>query len=296
MCNSVEASAADWELHRKDNEHPVKCKAKCCKFCSYCARAFSKEQNKSRGSSLLLKDKLIKVCEKCFLCCSIVLCKYCNKCSQCCHKSACRGQTTKLMEKVVRSGCQSESGSNLERGLHPALSDPAKLVKNPHSHKLLWQSSQKPQTVRDITSAYGHKCHRTSPQTDLTRVFQLTVFGTKTQQQVAANLRPEQSESFPQDRKVQDGDTGNHQNITPAGRVGNLHRLQGCLLPYSDTGTVQEIFEISYPRPNLSVQSTTVRPVHCPFAHGVHCHSQGSETDGHSKGYKHPPIPRRLVG
>ena len=51
---------------------------------------------------------------------------------------------------------------------------------------------------------------------------------------------PKQSKSFPQDRKVQDGDTGNHQDITPTGRVGNLHRLQGRLLPHTDTGTVPE--------------------------------------------------------
>ena len=43
-------------------------------------------------------------------------------------------------------------------------------------------------------------------------------------------------------------------------------------------------------RPNLSVQSITVRPVHC--AHGVHCYSKGGETDGHSKGYKDPITPR----
>ena len=163
MCNSVEASAADREPHRKDNEH-FKCKAKCCTFCSYCARAFSKERNKSRGSRLLLQEKYIKVCEKCFLCHSIVLCKSCLKCSKCCRKSACRGQTPKLLEKFVRSGCRTESDSNPERGLYPTLSDPAKLVKDSHSHKLLWQSSQKPQTVGGFTSAYGQKCHRTSSQ------------------------------------------------------------------------------------------------------------------------------------
>ena len=101
MCNSVEASAADREPYRKDNRHLFKCKARCCSFCSYCSQAFSKERNKSRGSSLLLRAKYIKICEKCFLCHSIVSCKYCNKCSQCCHKSACRGQTTKVLEKVV---------------------------------------------------------------------------------------------------------------------------------------------------------------------------------------------------
>ena len=195
---------------------------------------------------------------------------------------------------MVRSGCRSESSSNPEGGLHPPRPDPAKFVKNSHSHKLLWQSSQKPQTVRGITSAYGQKCHRTSSQTDLTRVFQPTIFSPKTRQQVEANLGPKQSEPFPQDRKIQDGDTGNHQDITPTGRVGNLHRLQGRLLPYSNTGTVQEILEISYPRPDLPVQSTAVRSV--DSAHGVHYHSKGGKADGCSKGYKDPPIPSRLVG
>ena len=294
MCNSVEASAADREPYKKDNRHLFKCKARCCSFCSYCSRAFSKEQNKSRGSSLLLRAKYIKICEKCFLCHSIVSCKYCNKCPQCCHKSACRGQTAKVLEKVVKFRGRSEGSSNHQRGLHPPLPDPAKLIKSSHSHKLLWQSSQKPQTVRGITSAYGQKCHRTGPQTDITRVFQPAFSSAQTQQQVEANIRPEQSESFPQDRKIQDGDSGNHQDISPTRRVGNLHRLQGRLFPHSHTGTVQEIFEISRPRSDLSVQSSSVWPVHS--THGVHCHTKGGKIDGHSKGYKDPPIPRRLVG
>ena len=44
MCNSVEASAAGREPYNKDNEHFATCKAKCCTFCSYCARAFSKNE------------------------------------------------------------------------------------------------------------------------------------------------------------------------------------------------------------------------------------------------------------
>ena len=195
---------------------------------------------------------------------------------------------------MVRPGCRSESNSNPEGGLHPPLPAPAQLVKNSHSHKLLWQSSQKPQTVRGITSAYGQKCHRISSQTDLTRLFQPTISSPKTRQQVEAHFGPKQSESFPQDRKIQDGDTGNHQDITPTGRVGSLHRLQGRLLPHSNTGTVQEILEISYPWPDLPAQSTTVRSVHS--AHGVHYHIKGGKADGRSKGYKDPPIPRRLVG
>ena len=195
---------------------------------------------------------------------------------------------------MVRSGCRTESGSNLERGLHPPLSDPAELVKKPHRHKLVWKPSQKPQTVRGSTSAYGQKRHRTSPQKGFTRFLQPTFPSSKTRQQMVAHLTPKQSESFPQVRKVQDGDTGNHQNISPKRRMGKLHRLQGCLFPHSDTGTVQEIPQILYPETDLPVQSTSVRSVYSP--HGVYCCSKRGETDGHPQRYKDPPVPRRLVG
>ena len=253
------------------------------------APGHSQERNKSRGSRLLLQEKYIKVCEKRFLCHSIVLCKSCHKCTKCCHKSTCRGQATKLLENMVRSGCRTESGSNPERGLHPPLSDPAELITIFHSRNLLWQSSQKPQSVGGITSAYGQKCHRTSSQTGLTRVLQPTLFSPQTQQ-VETHLRPEQSESFPQDRKIQDGDTGNYQDLSPKGRMGNLHRLQGHLLPHPHTGKVQEVPEISFPGSDLPVQSTAVRSVDSP--HGVHYYSKGGKADGHSERYKDPPIPR----
>ena len=76
--------------------------------------------------------------------------------------------------------------------------------------------------------------------------------------------------------------------------MGNLHRLQGRLLPYPDTGTVQEVSQISYPGADLPVQSTAVRSVN--GSHGIHYYSKGGETDGHSQWYKDPPVPRRLVG
>ena len=130
--------------HTTDNRHfyKVKCKASCCFNCSYCAWAFPKERIKSRVSRLLLQKLQIKVCEKCFLCHSIILCSTCNKCQKCCFKSACRGKTSKLLANLAGSGGPSESCSNPERGLHPPLSDPAKTHKVSHSHKLLWQSPQ----------------------------------------------------------------------------------------------------------------------------------------------------------
>ena len=116
----------------------------------------------------------------------------------------------------------------------------------------------------------------------------------KTQQQVDTYTRSEQTKSFPQDGKIQNGDTRNHQGIPPTTGVGYLKRLQGRLLPYTNTGTVQEISEISCSGSDIPVQSTTFWSVHSTL--GVHCSNKGGETNGHTQGYRNPPVPRRLVG
>ena len=195
---------------KTDNGHFFKCKLSCCTFCSYCTRAFPKERSKSWVSRLLCQREQIKICEKCFLCHSIVLCKTCNKCQKCCLKSTCRGQTSKLLANLAGSGCRSESCSNPERGLHPPLSDPAKTHKVSHSHKLLCQSPQEPLPAGGITSAYRQKCGGTSAKPNISGVFQLTIFSPKAQQQVETDIRSEQTESFPQAGEIQNGDTGNH--------------------------------------------------------------------------------------
>ena len=77
--------------------------------------------------------------------------------------------------------------------------------------------------------------------------FQQIVLSPKAQQQVEAHFGSEQSESLPQDGEIQNGDTRNHQDIPSARGVGHLNRLQGCLFPHSNTGTIQEIPDISCP-------------------------------------------------
>ena len=189
---------------------------------------------------------------------------------------------------------RSKNSTDFEGGLHPPLPDPATSYKIPNSHKLLCQSSQEQLPVRGITSAFRQECGGTGSQSNVPRVFQPTFSGSQTQQQMEADLRSEQTESFPKNGEIQDGNTGDHQDLPPTRRVGNLSRLQGCLLPYSNTGTVQEISQISCPGSDIPVQSSAFWSVHSPY--GVHCDSKGGETDGHSQGYKNPPVPRRLVG
>ena len=121
---------------------------------------------------------------------------------------------------------------------------------------------------------------------------QQTVSGT--QQQMEAHIRPKQAKSLSQGREIQNGDTRNHQDIPPTRGVGHLNRFQGRLLPYPNTGIVQEISKISCPGSDIPIQSTAFRSVHSTL--GVHCSSKEGDTDGHTQGYKNPPVPRRLVG
>ena len=236
----------------------------------------------------------IKICERCFLCHSVVLCKACNKCQKCCHNSTCRGSSSRILANLAGFGGRPESSFNSQGGLPPPLSDPTQTDKISHSHKLFCQSSQEQLPVRGIASAYRQKCCRTGQKPNLTRVLQPTLSGPQTTKQVATYTGPKPSESLPQGGELQDGDTGNHQNLSPTRGVGYVHRLQGRLLPHPYTGTVQEISQIPCPGSDIPVQGSTLWSVRSP--HGIHCSDKGSKTDGHTEGYKNPPALRRLVG
>ena len=232
----------------------------------------------------------IKICEKCFVCHSIVLCQSCYKCTKCCPQSTCRGQTSKLWENLVRPGRRSKGSSDPQRGLHPPLSDPTKTSKISNRHKLLWQSPEEQLPTGGITSAYRQKCSRDSKKPNISELFQQIVSSPKTKQSVETDLGSEQSEFLPQGGEIQDGDPRNHQDITPTRGVDYLHRLQGCILPHPNTGIVQEISEISCSGTNIPIQSPTIQTFDSTT--GVHCSSKGGQTDGYTQGYKDPPVPR----
>ena len=256
-------------------------------------RAIAKERFKSRASSLYYQRLQIKICEKCFVCHSIVSCHFCLQCTKCCPKSSCRGQTSKLLGNLARPGSRTQNNPKLEGRLYPPLPEPTQTHKISDSHKLLCQSPQEQLPVGGIASAYRQKCNRVGPKSNLTGVFQQTFPSSQTQQQMEAHFGSEQTKPLPQSGEIQDGNTGNHQNFPPTRGVGHLSRLQRCLLPHTNTGTIQEIPQISYPGPELPIQGTALWSVHSP--HGIYSSSERGETDGLTQGYKDPPVPRRLV-
>ena len=293
MCKQSDIRTAGREHFAETNRHF--CKLKCCTLCSYCSRAFPKERNKSRGSSLSFSKELQnKICEACFLCHSVILCQTCSKCQKCCLKSSCRCQTSEFLAGLVEARGQLQGRPDLKVGLHPPLSEQAPPIKTPNGHKPLCKPPQEQLPVGGFTSAYFQKCNGASTKPKLSRFLQPTFPGAQTQQQMEAHSGLEQSKSLSKSGEVQDGNTGNHQNFSSKGRMGNLCRFQGRLLPHTYTGTIKKIPEISCPGSDIPIQGSSIWSVHSTV--GVHGNSQGSKVDGHAQGYKDPPVPRRLVG
>ena len=102
-----------------------------CKSCTCCLKAATKERCKSG----YCKTSLIKKCEQCFLCRSIVLCKTCTKCDKFCTKSACRGQTKPVLGNLGSLGGRTQSGTNVETGLHPTFPN---LTRSPQSSAAMY--------------------------------------------------------------------------------------------------------------------------------------------------------------
>ena len=206
-----------------------------------------------------------KICERCFLCRSLAFCKSCHQCPTCCFRSSCRGQVTTVLGEMGNPGFKSKSGKDSEGGLHTPLPVQTPLDKVTDCNKQLPQSNQTVLPFRGTVSADKQKCSRTGGKSKLTGVLQLAIFGTQTQQPVETDSRPEHLEHLFEHRVV-----------------------------HTNSQSVQEVHAFSPPGSVLPVQSPSLWPVHSP--HGVHSGDQRGQTHGTSKGYKDPPVPRRLAG
>ena len=199
-----------------------------------------------------------------------------------------------MLGEMGNPGFKSKSGKHSEGGLHAPLPVQTPLDKVTYCNKQLPQSNQTVLPFRGTVSADKQKCSRTGGKSNLTGVLQLAIFGTQTQQPVETDPRPEHLEHLFKHRVVQDGDPRDNKNLPTDRGVGHIHRFQRRILPHTNSQSVQEVHAFSPPGSVLPVQSPSLWPVHSP--HGVHSGGQRGQTHGTSKGYKDPPVPRRLAG
>ena len=185
---------------------------------------------------------------------------------------------------------QPQSTSSPQRRLHSSLPVPAQPNKKTHNNKLLCKSPQEQLPVGGIASAVSQKCCRVGSKSTVPGVLQLVISGTQTQQLVATYLRPEHTEQLSENTVIQNGDSRDYSDLPPSRRVGNLHRFQRRILPYTNKQPVQEVHAFSGPGQDLSIQSTTLWSLHSPY--GVHSGGQRGQISGNETGYKNPPLPR----
>ena len=83
-------------FQEQQSDFKFQCRLTCCK-CSYCHRVATKERRKSHLLSNVHRNK---ICEKCFLCRSLVFCRSCHQCPTCCYRSSCRGEVKTVLAKM----------------------------------------------------------------------------------------------------------------------------------------------------------------------------------------------------
>ena len=274
----------------QQSDFKFECRLLCC-TCSYCHWVATKERRKTQCMSNIHRNK---ICERCFLCRSLVFCKSCHQCPTCCYRSSCRGKVTPVLGEMGSPGFKSKSSHHTEGGLHSPVPVQTQLDKDTDCNKQLPQSSQTVLPFRGTVSADKQKSSRTGRKSKLTGFLQPAIFGTQTQQPVETGPGPEHLEHLFKHRVVQDGDHRDNENLPTCRGMGHIHRLQRRLLPYTNSKSVQEVHAFSPPGSVLPVQSPTLSSIHS--SHGVHSGGQRGQTHGTSEGYKDPPVPRRLAG
>ena len=266
------------------------CVLSCCNSCSFCSyhRASAKERSKSRTS--VEKNK---ACEQCFLCRSMSFCPKCSRCPHCCERWSCRGPFSKVLASLARVRRKPSGSFHFKGGLQPTFQIKTSSHQGSNHSEQLCQSGQKPFPQRGTDLSPRKVGSGTSPGPVFSRLLQPAVFSTQTGKQVAAYFRSESVEQVPQNRNIQDGNSGNHPDLTTERGVGDLAGFQRRILSHPYSPPVEEVHAI------LPQQKSV--PVHCPslrVGYGssrVHQDSQGGETYGSEQGYKNPPVPRRLV-
>ena len=157
-----------------------------------------------RKSHLLSNVHRNKICEKCFLCRSLVFCKSCHQCPTCCYRSSCRGEVKSVLGEMGSLGFESKSSHHTEGGLYSSVPVQTSLNKVTDCNKQLPQSNQTGLPCGGTASADKQKCSRTGGKPKLTGVLQPAIFGTQTQQPVETDSGLEHLEHLFEHRVVQD--------------------------------------------------------------------------------------------
>ena len=217
-------------------------------------------------------------------------CPICSKCPTCCHRDQCWGKASELLAGLAKVRID-QSGFNFERRLHSSFHGKATSLPFSLDSKQICQPNQKQVAFRSTVLPHTKASSGKGGCQVFSGLLEPSLSGSKTQQEMATNIGPEQTQYFPRNRDVQNVDPGDHKTVPPKRGMGHLTGFQRCVLPHSYSSKIQKVSKVSSEQAQLPVHLSPLW-----FGNGpVHQSGQGSKTDGSSQGYKDPPVPRRLV-
>ena len=197
--------------HEASRSCKSRCVLSCCNSCSFCSyhRASAKERSKSRTS--VEKNK---ACEQCFLCRSMSFCPKCSRCPHCCARWSCRRPSSKVLASLAKVRRKPSGSLHFKGGLQPTFQIKTSSHQGSNHSEQLCQSGQKPFPQRGTDLSPRKVGSGASPGPVFSHLLQPAVFSTQTGKQVAAYFRSESVEQVPQNRHIQDGNSGNHPDLS----------------------------------------------------------------------------------
>ena len=194
---------------------------------------------------------------------------------------------------MARTRGKSQGSLHFEGGLYPTVQNEAPFDTVSSHHKWLCKSGKKPGSVRGLGCTKKKVGSRKGGCTDLPVLLQPVVLGPKTQQKVETHFGPQPVKPLSPNKHFQDGNTGNHKGLLTKRGMGHVTGFQRRLLSYPHPSQIQKIPQVLFEQQGISVHSPSIRTSHGSV--GIYQGGKGGEIVGSNKGYKNPPVPRRLV-
>ena len=128
---------------------------------------------------------------------------------------------------------------------------------------------------------------------NISYVLQSPVSSPQTSPKVEASNRPKQAQHLPTCRKVQNGNTRVHQDLSDSRGMGVVNRLIRHLPSQPHPPKLKEVPKVLPQVPGVPVHLPSLRASHGPI--GLYNDCKRSKADGPDKGNQTSPIPGRLA-
>ena len=153
--------------------------------------------------------------------------------------------------------------------------------------------SKRPSSSRLYPVSSVKERNRKGGKYKISRVLQSTVPSTQASPKVEASHRPKQAQHFSTRRKVQNGNSRVHQDLSDSRGMGIVDRSVGRLPAHPHPSKLKEIPKVLLQVSGVPVHLPPIRTSHSPL--GLYNDCKGSEANGPLQRTQTSPVPGRLA-